>query len=204
MVFGGRCSGKSKGNPWSQITSSGMSDFLSHDFCHRRNSSRWLLAGFHTCSRVVSRFSGWPLSQCRGIRCISVDWDIGVFWNGGRTPGVPLNFQVETVCSWDVMIKPSFFFRRSREMDPQLKMRRQKQDSSWVVAGPSMFLSSRDGNVRELLELHQGCQGPFQATRGKVGFLSRHCSRKGPHLALRGESPGFSRVAAGNSGLHVS
>ena len=58
-----------------------------------------------------------------------------------------------------------------------------------------MFLSSRDGNVGELLELHQGCQGPFQATRGKVGFLSRHCSRKGPHLALRGESPGFSRVA---------
>ena len=61
-----------------------------------------------------------------------------------------------------------------------------------------MFLLSRDGNVGELLELHQGCQGPFQATRGKVGFLSRHCSRKGPHLALRGESPGFSRVAAGN------
>ena len=58
-----------------------------------------------------------------------------------------------------------------------------------------MFLSSRDGNVRELLELYQGCQGPFQAARGKVGFLSRHCSRKGPHLALRGESPGFSRVA---------
>ena len=141
MVFRSRCSGKSKGNPWSQITSLGMSDFLSHDLCHRQNSSRWLLAGFHTFRPVVSRFSGWPLSQCRGIRCISVDWDIGVFWNGGRTPGVPLDFQVETVCSWDVMGKPSFLSRRSREMDPQLKMRRQKQDSSWVVAGP--WCSSR-------------------------------------------------------------
>ena len=31
-----------------------------------------------------------------------------------------------------------------------------------------------------------------------MGFLSRlHC-RKGPHLALRGESPGYFRVAAGN------
>ena len=25
-----------------------------------------------------------------------VDWDIGVFWNGGTTPGVPLKCQVET------------------------------------------------------------------------------------------------------------
>ena len=22
-----------------------------------------------------------------------MDWDIGVFWNAGRTPGVPLDFQ---------------------------------------------------------------------------------------------------------------
>ena len=28
-----------------------------------------------------------------------------------------------------------------------------------------------------------------------MGFLSRRCSGKGPQLALRGESPGFSRVA---------
>ena len=52
--------------------------------------------------------------------------------------------------------------------------------------------------VGELLELHQRYQGPFQGSRGKVGFLSRHYSRRGPHLTLRGESPGFSRVAAGN------
>ena len=35
-------------------------------------------------------------------------------------------------------------------------------------------------------------QGPFGGSNGKVGFLSRHCSRKGPHLAFRGESPVFS------------
>ena len=64
-----------------------------------------------------------------------------------------------------------------------------------------MFLSTGDGYVGELLELHQGCQGLFQGSRGKVGFLSRcHC-RKGPHLMLRGESPGFSRVEAGNLGF---
>ena len=63
------------------------------------------------------------------------------------------------------------------------------------VAGPSVFLSSRHGYVRELLELYQG---PFQCSRRNVEFLSRCCCGKRPHLALRGESPGFSQVAAGS------
>ena len=63
------------------------------------------------------------------------------------------------------------------------------------------FLSSGDGYVGVLLELHQGCQGPFRGLRWKVGFLSSRHSGKGPHLALRGESPGFSRVVAGNLGF---
>ena len=28
-----------------------------------------------------------------------MEWDIGVFWNGGKTPGGPLVFQVETAFS---------------------------------------------------------------------------------------------------------
>ena len=35
----------------------------------------------------------------------------------------------------------------------------------------------------------------------EAGLLSRCPSRNGPHLALRGESPGFSRVAEGNLGF---
>ena len=64
-----------------------------------------------------------------------------------------------------------------------------------------MFHSSGDGYFGELLELHQGCEGTFQGSRKKVGLLSRPRRGKGPHLALRGESPGFSRVAAVNMGL---
>ena len=64
-----------------------------------------------------------------------------------------------------------------------------------------MFYLSGDGYVGELLELHPGCHGSIPGSGRKVGFLSRRCSRKGPHLALRGESPGFSRVAAGNFGF---
>ena len=67
-----------------------------------------------------------------------------------------------------------------------------------------MFLSSGDWYVGERLELPQGCQGPFQGSRGRVGFVSRSRSGKGPHLALREESPGFSPVAAGNLGFLLS
>ena len=36
----------------------------------------------------------------------------------------------------------------------------------WMWAGPSCFLSSGDGYVGELLELQQGCEGPFGSSRG--------------------------------------
>ena len=65
------------------------------------------------------------------------------------------------------------------------------------MAGPSVFLSSADGDVGYLLELPQGCQRPFWGSGGKLGFLSRSLSGKGPQLALRGESPSSSRVAVG-------
>ena len=35
----------------------------------------------------------------------------------------------------------------------------------WMWAGLSSFLSSGDGYVGELLELQQGCEGPFGSSR---------------------------------------
>ena len=83
-------------------------------------------------------------------------------------------------------------------MDPHLEMRRENWGSSCVVAGPLVFLSSGDGNAGELLELPQGCQGPFRRSRGTVGFFSRCHTGKWLHIALRGQSSNFSRVSAGN------
>ena len=119
----------------------------------------------------------------------------------GSMPPVPLKLQVETASSWGATGMPGFLSWRSREMDQHLEMRRGKRNFSWVVAGPSVFLSSGEGYVGELLELHPGRQGPFWGSRGKVWSLSRHCSRKEPHLALRGESPDFSWVEVGNLGF---
>ena len=36
----------------------------------------------------------------------------------------------------------------------------------WMWAEPSCFLSSGDGYVRQLLELQQGCEGPFGSSSG--------------------------------------
>ena len=35
----------------------------------------------------------------------------------------------------------------------------------WIWAGPLCILPSGDGYVAELLELHQGCEGPFGSFR---------------------------------------
>ena len=36
----------------------------------------------------------------------------------------------------------------------------------WMWAGLSCFFSSGDGYVGELLDLQQGCEGPFGSSRG--------------------------------------
>ena len=84
-----------------------------------------------------------------------------------------------------------------------------------------MFLSRADGDVRELPELPQGCQGPSQDSRGKVGFLSRRHSGKdlrsrggenlliflklsGAPLQLRRGPQAPARGATGRYSLHAS
>ena len=69
---------------------------------------------------------------------------------------------------------------------PPLEMRRERRESFpdeagkgslistyeaemgllWMWAGPPCFLSSEDGFVGELLELQQGCEGPFGSSTG--------------------------------------
>ena len=63
--------------------------------------------------------------------------------------------------------------------------------------GSLEFLLSDGGHLREPRVFFLGSQASFQVLRGILGFLRRCCKRKGPHLALTGESPGFSRVAVG-------
>ena len=47
-----------------------------------------------------------------------------------------------------------------------------------------MFLSNKDGDIGELLELRHWCQGHIRGSGEKVGFLSRCHSGTVPQLAL--------------------
>ena len=105
-----------------------------------------------------------------------------------------------------------------------LQVRRERRDSFPNEAGKWTFISRRGWKpghflncggtlgvplewrrvCRGTLKLPQGCHVPFRGTRGKVVFLSRRHIGKEPHFALRGESPGFSRVVAGNLGFPSS
>ena len=79
------------------------------------------------------------------------------------------------------------------------------QGASCDALGNSNLHSISDGELGIALEsdryageifgLHQGCQVPFRISRGNVRFLLIRCSGKRPHLTMRGEPRGFSRVA---------
>ena len=49
-------------------------------------------------------------------------------------------------------------------------MRREKGGSSGEVAGPSVFLSSADGDVGDFLSCLKGVKDPFGAQKGRWGF----------------------------------
>ena len=56
---------------------------------------------------------------------------------------------------------------------------------------------SCDKDLTELRELPQGSQSSFPVVRGDSGFLSRCFRGIGPHLELRHETRGSSRVVTG-------
>ena len=61
-----------------------------------------------------------------------------------------------------------------------------------------MFLSSGDEYVGNFLSCLNGVKCPFEPQEGRWNFSQDAAAERGPHLALMGESPGFSRVEAGN------
>ena len=63
------------------------------------------------------------------------------------------------------------------------------------------FLSSYDWEIRELLVWPQGSLVSNHFARGSAALLSSHGRGIGPQDALKGDSRGLSRVAAGNPGF---
>ena len=132
----------------------------------RRLSHEAFPQGCPTCHRGVSGSSSSKSRQCRENR---FPWNglrhLGDAGNGGTT----LEFLSPFL--WRA---PPLEMRRERgEFFPHhegkgflLPSKASETGLLWMCAGPSCFLSSGDGYVGELLELQQGCEGPFGSARG--------------------------------------
>ena len=57
------------------------------------------------------------------------------------------------------------FFPENAGKGTRLSSKEAETGLLWMWAGLSCFLSSGDGYVGELLELEQGCEGPFGSSR---------------------------------------
>ena len=122
--------------------------------------------GCPTCHRGVSRSSAWKSRQCRENR---FPWNglrhLGDSGNGGTT--------LEFLSPFLWRAHPPEMGRECREFFPHhagkgflLSSYEAETGVLCMWAGLSCFLSSGDGYVGELLELQQGCEGPFGSSRG--------------------------------------
>ena len=72
----------------------------------------------------------------------------------------------------------------------------------FLIGGASVgFLTRYDGELREPLVGHQGSQVSMRGASGSASLLSSHDRGIGPQDALKKDSPGLSRVVAGNPGV---
>ena len=119
-----------------------------------------------TCHRAVSPSSARKSRQCREN---SFPWNglrhLGDCGNGGTT--------LEFLSPFLRRAPPLEMGREGREFFPNHAAKASHLSSYeaetgliWMWAGLLRFLSSGDGYVGELLELQQGCEGPFGSSRG--------------------------------------
>ena len=98
---------------------------------------------------------------------VSLEWTetSGGLREWWHDPGVPVAFPVESTSSWDAMGTQGILSRTLRVRIPPLELGG-GNGAPLDVGGTLGFLSSGDGYVGELLELQQGCEGPFGSSRG--------------------------------------
>ena len=79
-------------------------------------------------------------------------------------PGVPLPFPLESASS-EIRRERREFFPDHAGKGSLLSSSEAETGLLRMRAGLSSFLSSGDGNVGELLELQQACEGPFGSSK---------------------------------------
>ena len=109
---------------------------------------------------------GLKVEAVQGIK-VSLEWTetSGGLWEWWHDPGVPVDFL------WrgprlEMRWEHREFFPDHAGKGSLLSSYETETGLLWMWAGLSCFLSSGDGYVGELLELQQGCEGPFGNSRG--------------------------------------
>ena len=100
---------------------------------------------------------------------VSLEWTetSGGLWEWWHDPGFPLAFPVESASPRYATGTPGILSRPRRERIPPVELGG-SNGAPLDVGGTLVLPSSGDGYVGELLELQQGCEGPFRSSRGKV------------------------------------
>ena len=98
---------------------------------------------------------------------VSLEWTetSGVSGNGGTTLEF-LSPYLWTAPPLEMRQKCREFFPEHAGKGSLLSSLEAETGLLWMWAGLSCFLSSGDGNIGELLELQQECEGPFGSSRG--------------------------------------
>ena len=98
---------------------------------------------------------------------VSLEWTetSGGLWEWWHDPGV-LSIFLWRAPPLKMRWKRLEFFSDHAEKGSILSSYEAETGLLWMWAGLSHFLSSVDGYVGELLELQEGCEGPFVSSRG--------------------------------------
>ena len=121
--------------------------------------------GCPTCHRDES-ILGLKVEAVQGKQ-VSLEWTetYGGLWEWRHDPGVPLAFPVESASSLDGTGTPGILSPSRRERIPPLELG--GGNGSPLDVGGTLVLPFEWRRVfGELLELQQGCEGPFGSSRG--------------------------------------
>ena len=109
---------------------------------------------------------GLKVEEVQGKQ-VSLEWTekSGGLWEWGNDPGVlsPFLWRAPPL---EMRRERGEFFPHHGGKGSLLSNEEAETGLLWMWAGISCFLSSGDGYVGELLELQQGCEGPFGSSTG--------------------------------------
>ena len=151
---------------------------------------------------VVPSPTGLPSKRGPGIGFLSrADLEIGVVQHVAPPTILRLEFPSETGLILRHGGKVGNPFQTKQGNRPSCRDQEGRRGSEKLCLEPRCSHRGRPV-CRGTFGLHQVYQVPYQTSRWNVRLLLIRCSRKGLHLAMTGDSRGFSRVVAGFSSYY--